>query len=146
MIFDLATIHTVGKIAVLIILLLAVFLLTVESRIKPANRLFAIFLCLVAFDMCGLFMYDWLIQQPYVDMLRRSSAYLQMPLVYFYIKRVCFKNVDIEFAIFKHILLFVVYCLLAGVVIALCVVEQSAASAVFAKYSRTLVCGIFCDG
>jgi AraC-like DNA-binding protein len=111
MIFDLATIHTVGKIAVLIILLLAVFLLTVESRIKPANRLFAIFLCLVAFDMCGLFMYDWLIQQPYVDMLRRSSAYLQMPLVYFYIKRVCFKNVDIEFAIFKHILLFIAYWL-----------------------------------
>jgi AraC-like DNA-binding protein len=111
MIFDVETIHTIGKIAVAILLLLAVFLLTVESRIKPANRLFALFLCLVAFDMCGLFLYDWLIQHPYIDMLRRSSAYLQMPLVYFYVKRVCFKNIDMQLNSLKHALLFFAYWL-----------------------------------
>lgn len=109
MIFDIETIHTIGKIAVLILLLLAVFLLTVESRIKTANQIFALFLILVAFDMCGLFMYEWLIRHTYIDMLRRSSAYLQMPLVYFYVKLVCFKNLNIGFFTSKHALLFISY-------------------------------------
>jgi hypothetical protein len=107
--FDLSTIQSIGKIAVTILGLLAVFLFTVESQIKTANRLFAIFLLLVAFDMCGLFMYEWLIQHPFIDLLRRSSAYLQMPLLYFYVKLICFKDIHYKVTVLKHSAVFVCF-------------------------------------
>jgi AraC-like DNA-binding protein len=107
--FELSTIHSIGKIAVTILVLLAIFLVTVDSKIKTANRMFAAFLLLVAFDMCGLFIYEWLIQHPYIDMLRRSSAYLQMPMMYFYVKLICFKDVQLKVNFVKHSAVFVCF-------------------------------------
>lgn len=105
MAFDLATINSIGKIATTILVLLAVFLFTVESRIKTANRLFTVFLLLVAFDMSGLFIYEWLMQHPFIDVFRRSGAYLQMPLIYYYVKLICFKGIQITANALKHVII-----------------------------------------
>ncbi|MCF6301023.1 MAG: hypothetical protein L3J52_07890 [Proteobacteria bacterium] len=99
---DITHIHTIGKIAVTIIVLLAFFLLTVKSNIKNANRLFAAFLLLVAFDLNGLFLYEWLIQHPLIDLLRRTSSLLQMPLIYFYVQSICYQDFKLKLSSLKH--------------------------------------------
>ncbi len=111
MLFDISIVQSLGKIAVAILLLLSFFLVTVKSRIKTANRIFAGFLILVAFDMCGLFIYEWLEQHPVIDMIRRSSVLLQMPLFYFYLRVICFKGIHVRFALLKHTILFFAFWL-----------------------------------
>lgn len=99
---DITLIHSIGKIAVAIIVLLAFFLLTVKSRIKKSNFIFSLFLLLVAFDLCGLFIYEWLNHHPLIDVFRRTVSLLQMPLVYFYVQSICYQDFKINLSLLKH--------------------------------------------
>ncbi len=112
MTIDINIIHSIGKIAVTILVLLAFFLLTVKSHIRHANRFFAAFLLLVAFDLCGLFIYEWLNTHPYIDLIRRTCSLLQMPLFYFYVKAICYRDFQFKFTSLKHSFAFVLTWLL----------------------------------
>jgi AraC-like DNA-binding protein len=92
MTIDISIINTLGITLSILLILFSAFLLTVNSSIKAANRYFAIFLLLVCFDVSGLYMYQWLIEHPWIDALRRGSVYLQMPFLLFYVRSTCFKE------------------------------------------------------
>lgn len=106
---DINLIHTIGKTAATIVLLLAFFLWTVKSNIRQSNRLFSAYLLLIAFDLCGLFAYEWLITHPYIDVLRRTSSLLQMPLFYLYVLSICFQDIKLKPGYLKHAWPFVIY-------------------------------------
>jgi len=92
---------SVAKIAAFISLLLALFLLTVKTENKLANRLFGCFIILSAIDFSGLF--DYSFPQQYVDLeiLRTTICLLEMPLIYLYVLAVCYSDFRLKG---KHLL------------------------------------------
>ena len=88
----LAFLDGVGRIAVFVSLLLAIFLITVKTENKLANRLFACFIIFSAIDFSGLLAYSF--PQQYVDfeILRSTTCLLEMPLIYLYVLAVCYSD------------------------------------------------------
>lgn len=98
--------NNLSKIVVFLLLFFSFFLLTVSSNKRKSNQLFAVFLMLIAFDMTGFFLNDWYQKNPIVDYLRNSSTLLQLPILYFYVRSVCYSNFLLKFKDCIHGLLF----------------------------------------
>ena len=104
-------IETIGKIVVFIMILLSVFLFTVKTKNKLSNRLFGIYLLIIAFDLIGLFT-NKTIDYPNIYILKVSSSLLQLPLFYLYVLTACFSNFKISK---KHTLHFLLFFLFLGI-------------------------------
>ncbi|MBL0737217.1 helix-turn-helix transcriptional regulator [Flavobacterium sp. GN10] len=83
---------SVARIAVFVSLLLALFLLTVKTENKLANRLFACFIILSAIDFSGLMDYSFPIEYVNIDLFRSTVCLLEMPLIYLYVLAVCYSD------------------------------------------------------
>lgn len=90
----------VARIAVFVSLLLALFLLTVKTENKLANRLFACFIILSAIDFSGLLDYTFPDQYVNLEILRSTVCLLEMPLIYFYVLAVCYSDFRLKW---KHL-------------------------------------------
>lgn len=101
--------NNIGKIIVFLLVFFSFFLLTVKTQKKLPNRLFSIFLLLIAFDLSGLFLYEWFLKNLYLEILRISSSLLQMPLFYLYVLSVCYADFTLKSKHFLHILLFIAF-------------------------------------
>ncbi|WP_298903807.1 AraC family transcriptional regulator [uncultured Psychroserpens sp.] len=101
-------IGTIGKIAVFIMLLLSVFLFTVTTKNKLSNRLFGIYLLVIAFDLIGLFT-NKISEFPDLQILKTSSSLLQLPLFYLYVLSACYSNFKIIKKHFYHFVLFIIF-------------------------------------
>lgn len=101
-------IETIGKIVVFIMLLLSVFLFTVKTKNKLSNRLFGVYLLVIAFDLIGLFTYKTL-EYPNIHSLKMASSLLQLPLFYLYVLSACYSNFKITKAHLIHFLLFFLF-------------------------------------
>jgi len=95
-----------AKVAVGVLLLLSLFLLTVQTKNKLANRLFSLFLLLIAFDLTGFFIYHWVSDYPHLSTLKRASSLLQMPLFYLYVLSMCYYNFRLRWVHLWHASLF----------------------------------------
>ncbi|MGH2666327.1 helix-turn-helix domain-containing protein [Flavobacterium sp.] len=84
--------NTIASIAVSISLLLALFLLTVKTTNKLANRLFACFLILNAIDVMGFFSNSFLDNSLNLETFRMSLFLLAMPIFYLYVLAVCYTD------------------------------------------------------
>lgn len=102
----------IGKIIVFLLVLLAIFLFTVNSHNKIANKLFATFLLLTAFDMSGFFIIDFFNENIYLNSLKISSVLLQMPVFYLYVQAACYYNFKLQVKHLLHGLLFLIFLLL----------------------------------
>ena len=91
----------IARIAVFVSLLLALFLLTVKTENKLANRLFACFIIFSGIDFSGLLVYSF--PQEYVDfeILRSTTCLLEMPLIYLYVLAVCYSDFRLKW---KHLI------------------------------------------
>lgn len=91
----------IARIAVFVSLLLAIFLLTVKTENKLANRLFGCFIVFSAIDFSGLLAYSY--PQEYVDfeILRSTMCLLEMPLIYLYVLAVCYSDFRLKW---KHLI------------------------------------------
>lgn len=94
----------ISIISVFLFLLLTVFLVSHKSENRISNRLFALFLIVTSIDLSGQFMRDFYRSQPVINQLRLAIVLLQIPLFYFYVKKVCFKDFKMNFNSFWHIL------------------------------------------
>ncbi len=103
---ELQLLNNLSKIVVFLLLFFSFFLLTVSSNKRKSNQLFAVFLMLIAFDMTGFFLNDWYQKNPIVDYLRNSTTLLQLPILYFYVRSVCYSNFSLKFKDCIHGLLF----------------------------------------
>ncbi len=101
-------IETIGKIVVFIMLLLSVFLFTVKTKNKLPNRVFGIYLLVIAFDLIGFFTNKTL-DYPYLHILKVSSSLLQLPLFYLYVLSACYSNFKIKKTHILHFLLFLLF-------------------------------------
>ncbi|TGD58117.1 helix-turn-helix domain-containing protein [Flavobacterium humi] len=88
--------NNIASIAVSISLLLALFLLTVKTTNKLANRLFACFLILNAIDVMGFSSYSFLGDSLNLETFRMSLFLLAMPVFYLYVLAVCYTDFRLE--------------------------------------------------
>lgn len=132
-------INNIGLITVFLLILLSVFLLSQSSSKKDSNILFAFFLLVNSFALSVLFLSSFYKEHIVLNHLRLAFVFLQMPLFYFYVKKVCFFDFELEI---KHLLhglpfigfavLFLVYGITPQIDIVCAVVPQ------FQFYSYTV--------
>ncbi|WP_166926095.1 helix-turn-helix domain-containing protein [Flavobacterium poyangense] len=97
----------VATIGISVSLLLAIFLLTVKTSNKQANRLFAAFLILSAIDLSGFFIYDFISDHLNLEILRWTTCLLVMPLFYLYVLSVCYTDFKLKAKHLLHTLPFI---------------------------------------
>ena len=86
---------TISVISMFTSLFLALFLVTVNTKHKLSNRLFAFFLVLSAIDMVGNL--DSLIELPLTARIFISSLFfLQLPTFYLYVLSVCYSDFKLK--------------------------------------------------
>jgi len=88
--------------------LLAIFLLTVKSKNPISNKLFAIFLILYAIDLSNWFHNLFISELTNFVIAKSLLSYLQMPVLYFYILSVCYKDFKLKSKHFLHIIPFII--------------------------------------
>lgn len=81
--------NNISTITIFIMLLLAFFLLTVNTKTKLSNRLFASFLLLTAFDLSSFFTDKYFETNLNFELFRMTISLLIMPIFYLYVKAVC---------------------------------------------------------
>ncbi len=101
-------IQSIGKIVVFMMILLSVFLFTVKTKNKLSNRLFGVYLLVIAFDLIGFFT-DKTIAYPNLHILKTASSLLQLPLFYLYVLSACYINFKIKKIHFLHSFLFMLF-------------------------------------
>ncbi|WP_299215856.1 AraC family transcriptional regulator [uncultured Aquimarina sp.] len=104
-------IESIGKIVVFIMVILSVFLFTVKTKNKLSNRLFGIYLLVIAFDLIGLFTNKTL-EYPNIQNLKTSSSLLQLPLFYLYVLSACYSNFRITKKHIAHFFLFLLFVII----------------------------------
>ena len=77
-------------------LLLAFFLLSVKSKNKISNQLFATFLILSAIDISGWFQHLFYTGLSNFGMTKSLLSFLQMPVLYFYVLSVCYSDFKLK--------------------------------------------------
>ncbi|MRX67187.1 AraC-type DNA-binding protein [Flavobacterium resistens] len=92
---------SVARIAVFVSLLLALFLLTVKTENKLANRLFACFIIFSAIDFSGLLTYSFPLEYINIEFFRSTVCLLEMPLIYLYVLAVCYSDFRLKW---KHLI------------------------------------------
>jgi AraC-like DNA-binding protein len=98
----------VTVISMFISLFLAVFLVTVKTKHKLSNSLFAAFLVISAIDVSGP-LNDLMVDGPSnLGMLRNIFAFLQIPIFYLYVLSVCYSDFKIKPKHILHLLPFVI--------------------------------------
>lgn len=104
---DESFINDIGKIIVFLLVLLSVFVITVKSKRKLPNYLFAAFLLTTAIDLTGLFVS--MAHNQMIQGIKIASVLLQMPLFFLYVRSICYMNFQLEKKHFLHTVLFVVF-------------------------------------
>jgi AraC-like DNA-binding protein len=97
---DINLLTIIGIIATFISLLLAVFILSVASKNKISNKLFATYLILNAIEFSGFFSYLLFDVPTNLLIAKNQLSYLQMPVFYLYILSVCYSDFKLEW---KHL-------------------------------------------
>lgn len=97
----LSFLDSIARIAVFVSLLLAIFLLTVKTENKLANRLFACFIIFTAIDISGLLDYEFPRDYISLEIFRSTICLLEMPVIYLYVLAVCYSDFRLKW---KHLL------------------------------------------
>lgn len=106
---ELQLLHNTSRIIVFLLIFFSIFLLTVKSNKKKSNQLFSVFLLLVAIDISGFFLSNWLSDHLFFENFRVASTLLQMPIFYFYVLSVCYKNLNFKAKDGIHAILFLLF-------------------------------------
>ena len=96
-------------ISVFVSLLLAFFLLTVQTKNKLANGLFALYLIFFAIDNSGIFIDDNFIRNHFnLEFFRWTICALILPAFYLYVLSVCFADFRLKSKHLLHIIPFII--------------------------------------
>ena len=96
--------NTITLITVFIMLLLAFFLLTANTKNKLSNKLFAGFLLLTAFDLTSFFTDKYFEANLNFEVFRMTASLLIIPIFYLYVKAVCHSDFRLKL---KHLALII---------------------------------------
>ena len=87
---------------------LAFFLLTVKTKHKLSNSLFAIFLIITAIDITGPLFSLFITNPSNLGMLRNTFSFLQIPAFYLYVLSVCYSDFKLKTKHLIHLLPFLI--------------------------------------
>ncbi|MCL9806830.1 helix-turn-helix transcriptional regulator [Flavobacterium amniphilum] len=104
--------NNISSITIFILLLLAFFLLTVNTKNKLSNRLFAGFLLLTIFDLSSFFTEKYFEASLNFELFRMTISLLIMPIFYLYVKAVCHS----DFRLKPNYLLLIIPFIIANLV------------------------------
>ncbi|NTE02081.1 helix-turn-helix transcriptional regulator [Agrobacterium tumefaciens] len=102
-------VSTITVIGVFVMLFLALFLLTVKTKHKLGNWLFAFFLVANAIDACKYLIHDIPENLINIEAFRWSIALLVPVVFYLYVKSICFSDFKLKQKQLLHLLPFVVF-------------------------------------
>jgi AraC-like DNA-binding protein len=94
---------------IFLVLFLALFLLTVKTKYKLGNRLFAFFLIANALDACKFLMREFPVDHINLEAFRWSIVYLVPASFYLYVLSVCYSNFRLKQKHLLHTIPFVAY-------------------------------------
>lgn len=97
----LSLLQGIGRISVFVSLLLAFFLVTVKTKNKLANRLFAFFFIFSAIDLSGFFIDAVTRIELNLEIFRSTACLFGMPLFYLSVLAVCYSDFRLKW---KHAL------------------------------------------
>ncbi|WP_109697702.1 helix-turn-helix domain-containing protein [Chitinophaga deserti] len=98
----------VSTISLFISLFLGVFLITVKTKNKLSNSLFALFLLITAIDISEP-LFNTMVDGPSnLGMFRASFAFLQIPVFYLYVLSVCYSDFKLKLKYLLHLLPFLI--------------------------------------
>ncbi|WP_289657995.1 helix-turn-helix domain-containing protein [Flavobacterium panacagri] len=101
--------NVMSWISVFVSLLLAFFLLTVKTKNKLANRLFALYLLFFAIDNIGIFISDDFVKSHFnLEFFRWTTCALTLPVFYLYIVSVCFTDFRLKTRHLLHAIPFII--------------------------------------
>ncbi len=100
-------INIIGILTLFVISILVVFLLTVKTKHKLSNYLFAIFLTLIAFDISGWVFSLFISVQSNFILFKPNLTFLQLPVFYLYILSICYSGFKLKTKHLLHSLLFI---------------------------------------
>lgn len=101
--------NLIAVIAIFVSLLLAFFLLTVKTKNRLKNRLFAGFIIMSAFDISGFFINNLLYVYPNLYVFRGTISFLIIPAFFLYVLSVCFTDFKLIPRHLLHTVPFVFY-------------------------------------
>ncbi|MDR6195101.1 AraC family transcriptional regulator [Siphonobacter sp. SORGH_AS_0500] len=101
--------HLVSSIGIFIVLFLALFLLTVKTKYKLGNRLFAFFLVGNAVDALKFLMREFPINHINLEAFRWSIVYLVPASFYLYVLSICYSNFRLRQKHLLHTIPFIAY-------------------------------------
>ncbi|RPE05790.1 AraC family transcriptional regulator [Chitinophaga lutea] len=104
----LSLIGIIGFVTVFICFLMGLFLLTVKTKHKLSNVLFALYIFVAGLDFSGFFIYRFLDAYNNWEMLRTQTSLLSMPLFYLYVLSVCYSDFRLRPVHLLHLLPFVI--------------------------------------
>lgn len=98
----------VSCVAVFVSFLLALFLLTVKTKNKLSNVLFAAFIILSGIDLSGFFAIYLIEDQLGLEAFREQTSFLIMPFFYLYVLSVCYTDFKLRPKHLLHVLPFII--------------------------------------
>jgi AraC-like DNA-binding protein len=105
---EVSALPIIAIVSCVISVLLAIFLLSVKSKNKISNKLFATFLILSAIDLSGWFQYLFFSGLSNFGMAKSTFSFLQMPFFYFYVLSVCYSDFKLKAKHLVHAIPFVI--------------------------------------
>ncbi|KMQ64476.1 DNA-binding protein [Chryseobacterium angstadtii] len=98
----------VTVISLFVSLFLALFLVTVKTKYKTSNSLFALFLIIISMDICEPLISSLFDRPSNLGMLRNTCAFLQIPVFYLYVLSVCYSDFRVKPIHLLHLLPFLI--------------------------------------
>ncbi len=98
----------ISCVAVFVSFLLALFLLTVKTKNKLSNVLFAAFIILSGIDLSGFFVVYFVENQLGIETFREQTSFLIMPFFYLYVLSVCYSDFKLKPKHLLHILPYII--------------------------------------
>ncbi|QLG46342.1 helix-turn-helix domain-containing protein [Costertonia aggregata] len=104
--------NIIGIVTILISSLLAIFLFTLKTKNSLSNRLFAVFLVLIAFDIAGWVLPLFFTKPTNFTLLRSNLILLQLPVFYLHALSVCYSDFKLKKKQLLHSIPFILVNLL----------------------------------
>ncbi len=98
----------IASVSIFISILLAVFLVTVKTKHKVSNVLFAVFLILNTIDICDPLFYMVVDGPSNLGMFKNMFVFLQIPVFYLYVLSVCYSDFKLKPQHLLHVLPFII--------------------------------------
>jgi len=103
----------IAVITVFVLALLIFFLLTVKTKNKIPNRLFASYLIINAIDISGFFLAEKITSNyPNLEIFRWTLCLLSIPLFYLYVQAICYNDFRLKRKHLLHFALFILFNLI----------------------------------